>query len=144
MIYIGIDPGLSGAVAWTRDNVTESISWDNLSCKNFIEQISTQETRCVIEKVGGYVGKNQPGSRMFSFGQNYGTWLGWLQMAHIPFIEVRPQEWQKGLTGLAKLVGTKRKGRLKEIAQARFPTKKVTLKNADALLLTVYAKKYYV
>jgi len=59
-------------------------------------------------------------------------------MAEIPFTYVRPQVWQKGLSGLKGLVSSKRKGALKNHAKRLFPKLKVTLATADALLILNY------
>jgi len=57
-------------------------------------------------------------------------------MAKIPFTLVRPQEWQKGLSGLSGLSGDKRKKVLMNHAKQFFPnTKGLTLKTADAILI---------
>jgi hypothetical protein len=94
--FIGIDPGKSGGIAaLCRSDVwvwpmptTERDIWDRLRCWE-------EGTTAVIEKVGGYTGEGQPGSRMFNFGKNYGSLLMALTAAEIKFEEVTPQQWQK-------------------------------------------------
>ena len=102
------------------------------------------EVVCVLEKVGGYAGKGQPGSAMFVFGENFGFWKGVIQALEIRLELVRPQVWQKGLgLGTASACGSKPewKNKLKAEAQRRFPHLTVTGRTADALLLLDYAMR---
>lgn len=103
-------------------------------------------TDCVVylEKVGGYAGgRGAPGSAMFNFGQNYGHLEA---VAHTLGLEIRhvtPQKWQKSLSlgtsnGRSK---TEWKNHLKSKAQMLYPNHKVTLANADALLIYHAAKR---
>jgi hypothetical protein len=71
---------------------------------------------------------------MFTFGANYGFWRGALQAAKIPFFEVMPKQWQKGLVS-PKIKGADRKRALLQLAKERYPKIKVTLATADALLM---------
>ena len=63
----------------------------------------------VVELVPPFVGKMIPSSSSFKLGENYGFIRGVLRMGEIPFTLVRPQEWQKGLSGLSGLTSHKRK-----------------------------------
>lgn len=155
-IYIGIDPGASGAMAIRYANgAVIAFPWqgesdfvsdiDNISDLMFLEHY---EVVAVVEQVGGFVGKAQPGSAMFKFGENYGFIRGVLAKAQIPYRLVRPQQWQKGLPKTPKLAdkaAAKRqhKNDLKDRAAALFPKVKVTLANADALLLLDYAMRNF-
>jgi len=77
-----------------------------------------------------------PSSASFKLGASCGFIHGCLRMAEIPFTLVRPQEWQKGLSGLTKLTSGKRKKVLANHAKQFFPsTKGITLKTADAILI---------
>jgi hypothetical protein len=63
-----------------------------------------------------------------------------LTAAGIPFFDVTPQRWQKAL-GLLSREGeskTEHKNRMKGAAQQYFPGTKVTLKNADSILIAFY------
>lgn len=124
--------------------------------------------RAYMEEVSGYAGNSHPGSFMFRFGQTYGNLEGFLIALGIPFELVRPQKWMKALgippigiqrgdyKGLSAEDAAKKrkhitqtnnrlkaahKNRLKERAQRLFPQIKVTLANADALLLLEYGCK---
>jgi hypothetical protein len=92
-----------------------------------------------IEQVGGFIGKPQPGSAMFKFGQNYGRWLGILETLEIRTVLVRPQTWQKTIGLGSTLKGPDRKRALRDIAKRLYPTHNVTLANCDALLILEHA-----
>jgi hypothetical protein len=55
----------------------------------------------------------------------------------LPVFMVKPKEWQKacGVGGRDGLNHSKWKQKLRDIAKARFPSIKVTLETADALLI---------
>lgn len=154
-LYIGIDPGASGAWAelWPdgkvcigkfddpaaiRDNfeivgqIIKKTAWDKYE--------GFEHVTIALEQVGGYVGKQQPGSAMFKFGQNFGWWQGLLMGVRLPFMLVRPQEWQKGIPNMHGKKGPDRKRALRDYAAMLYPNQKVTLNNADALLIAAWAK----
>ena len=97
---------------------------------------------CVLEEVSGFVGKAQPGSAMFKFGEHYGFIKGVVQSLGIRLVLVRPQVWQKYYSlGTASRCASKTewKNKLKAEAQRRFPQLTVTLATADALLILEWA-----
>lgn len=153
-IIVAIDPGKSGATAYRDEHGEIRVSpFEGES--SFIELVKTiasasADSGCpvfvYIEQVGGFVGKAQPGSTMFSFGDNNGFLRGACLMAGFSVRLVRPQVWQKGLPQTPKLADKaaakrKHKNDLKERAAALFPQFRVTLKNADALLILDYATR---
>lgn len=146
-IFIGIDPGASGAIAAIYpDGNSFTVEYDSLiKSRDILRCLKNKTVKilCVVELVGGYIGTPQPGSRMFSFGRNFGNWEGLLSALQIQYILIRPQEWQKSIQGLSGLKGPERKRALRDYAAQQFPSIKVTLANADALLLAQWAKKNY-
>jgi hypothetical protein len=102
------------------------------------------EVVAIVEEVGGYIGKAQPGSRAFTFGRNFGFILGVLQSLGVRVELVRPQKWQKAL-GLGTASGcaskTAWKNKLKASARRLYPNLKPTLGTADALLILDYARR---
>lgn len=153
-ITIAIDPGVSGATAvrYPDGKVVvfpfESEAEQKDLVKSLAESAKIEQVpiRATLEEVGGYVGKAQPGSAMFSFGRNFGVHVGLLMANDISVRLVRPQVWQKGLPQTPKLADKaaakrKHKNDLKERAAALFPQFRVTLKNADALLILDYATR---
>ena len=116
---------------------------DILETLRTIKAISGPSIECYLESCVKYAGKEQSGSAAFVYGRNYGFFEGVIQTLGIKLHLVRPQEWQKVLK-LGKRNGattTVWKNKLKAQAQRLFPTEKVTLKTADALLILEYALK---
>lgn len=154
-LFIGIDPGASGALAVLDGSVTATASprterdlWDWISRFGpWIDGELREEPLhafAVIEKVQGYIGLAHPGSAMFKFGVSYGGLRMALIAAGIPFEEVAPQRWQRAL-GIAPRRKDESRGqfknRLKARAQQLFPHVSVTLANADALLIAEYCRR---
>ena len=145
-LTIAIDPGKSGgyAIAW---NGLHTINLHTLDEDfEFVEHIQdlkdhpdVTEIEAVIELVPPFAGKMIPSSTSFKLGKNCGFLEGVLRALEIPFVLVRPQEWQKGLSGLKGLTSNKRKKALMNHAKQFFPsTKGLTLKTADAILILRY------
>lgn len=147
VFYLGIDPGKSGGMA-AIDSLGVIIA-----CKmpgtpadilEWLRDFGDSTCRAIIEQVGGYVGVGQPGSAMFNFGKG----VGHLEMAmlacRIPAESVPPRKWQKamGISSRKKTeTKTQWKNRLKLVAQRLFPSEKVTLAIADALLIALYCQR---
>ena len=149
MITIAIDPGKSGGIAYSLDDgECHSLSMpqtpgDILETLRTIKAISGPSIECYLEACIKYAGKEQSGSAAIVYGRNYGFIEGGIQTLGIKLHLVRPQEWQKVLK-LGKRKGantTVWKNKLKAHAKSLFPTEKVTLKTADALLILEYALK---
>jgi hypothetical protein len=153
---IAIDPGVSGGVAVCAFNTTvcypmPATQGDVLELLRDIKRAADTEgcephglrveCICVLEQVGGFAGKAQPGSAMFKFGEGYGFLKGVIQALGIKLELVRPQVWQKAFgLGTASRCASKSewKNKLKAEAQRRFPHLRVTLATADALLIADY------
>ena len=164
-VYVGMDPGASGGIAYIKNGVaeagkqavTDADTWlvvSSIVKANTVygaETLFRHNVFAVIEKVGGYIkggedgsGGAQPGSAAFKFGASYGKLLMALTAAGIPFEEVTPQKWQKGLGVPPRKkdeTKTQFKNRLKAKAQQLFPGVKVTLAVADALLLAEFCRR---
>lgn len=152
--YVGVDPGQSGGLVIIHDGsygisstpmthaeampmpATERDIWD------WFEGLDPQQTVAVIEKVHSM--PKQGVASTFKFGMGYGGLRMALIAAGIPFEDVTPRVWQKALSILSRKVTetkTQFKNRLKAKAQQLFPSIKVTLKTADALLIAEYCKR---
>jgi hypothetical protein len=142
-ITIAIDPGKQGgyAIAWGG---MHSINLHKLEEDfEFVEHLQdlkdhpdVTSIEAVVELVPPFAGKMIPSSTSFKLGKSAGFLEGVLRMAEIPFTLVRPQEWQKGLSGLSGLTSHKRKKVLMNHAKQFFPTTKgLTLQTADAILI---------
>ena len=145
MISIGIDPGVNGGVAiiddkW-KDKAIEAVKCPD-TIKDMADYLSLHcydniKTLCIIEKVHSFPGQGV--RSVFTFGKNYGHWLGILASHDIPYKEVPPQTWMKHYGAMPRDRG-QRKRHLKHLAQSLYPSIKVTLYNADAILLANYSK----
>jgi len=138
-VYLGADPGASGAlavidgdglfVACMRLNETPADVWA------WLESYTAGVRHAVLERVSAM--PRQGVASTFKFGVSYGLVQGFLVAADIPFEKVTPGVWQRKLgclSGGDKNV-TKRR------AQELFPAAHVTHHVADAYLLAEYARR---
>lgn len=148
---LAIDPGVSGGVAVAAfgkvaSHAMPETEGDRLELIRSLKTAADIEGTacvCVLEEVNGFVGKAQPGSAMFKFGEHFGFIKGVVQALGIKLVLVRPQTWQKSFgLGTASRCASKGewKNKLKAEAQRRFPELGVTLKTADALLILEWAR----
>lgn len=148
---VAIDPGKSGGIAiWPEGAHSPSAfampeaDGDLLHELRTLREASIVEPIAFIEQVTGYRPKRpQPGSHMFTFGDNCGFVRGIVQTLGFRVELVRPQSWQRAL-GLGTSSGLEPrdwKNKLKTKAQQLYPSCKVTLKTADALLLLEYGRQ---
>jgi hypothetical protein len=146
-IIIAVDPGASGGISWNDITGTRITSIPMPDTEGdivaFFTMLALSRPTLVIEQVGGFTGKGQPGSAMFNFGMGFGFIKGVAQALKIPVVLVRPQQWQKDLSlGSKKTYEKQWKNHLKERAQQLFPHSNVTLKTADSLLILYWAMKF--
>lgn len=145
-MFVGIDPGKSGAiavidaegcfVAVVKLKETEQDIWTWM-VKELGIGYGKSGHFAVLEKVGAM--PRQGLSSTFKFGVSYGFCRGILTANRIRFEEVTPAKWQGAL-------GCRTKGDkniTKAAAQRLFPTVKITHANADALLLAEYARRLW-
>ena len=110
MIILGIDPGLSGALAFldTRDNTIDVVDMPTVTVmRNRKEkrEVSPQRVADIVvqrhveaaflEKVNAMAGQGV--SSVFSFGRSAGIIEGVLAAFDIPTTLVTPQAWQKAM-----------------------------------------------
>jgi len=143
-VFIGIDPGISGGIAIIY-NDTYTVN----KCPNTIQEMADMliilkaqapnlPMYCIIEKVHSMPGNS--GRSMFTFGCNYGQWLGILATLRIPYVEVTPSKWMSHY-GSRPRNKKDRKNHLKHLAQQRYPDVKITLATSDAMLIANYLKE---
>ena len=140
-IYIGIDPGKSGAMAIILDDGTLYVERFDEGVKSIYDLLlltSKYDHTCILEKVHSFPGQGVKST--FNFGVNYGIWLSLLRSCTINHDLVPPQKWMKHYIELGKYTKQERKNKLKYIAQSLYPGTKVTLVNADAILIAHYCK----
>lgn len=146
-----IDPGINGAISKYRSDRLES--WNLEKMKTFEEQnyfFEYQKSICklplvFIENITTYQADASNVGKMFQLDKlkrHYADLRCALKNSGFPFIEVMPIHWMKYLNiyipGEDRNV---RKKRFKDIAKDDFPEIKVTLKNADSLLLINFARQ---
>jgi len=147
---LGIDPGLSGAIALLRNGEFADV-WDMPTMGRGTgnkQQINAAEVARIlrecppctsyIELVGAMPGQGV--SSMFNFGKAAGAVMGALAALQFPMVEVTPVRWKRefGLIG-------KEKDMARTHAQQLMPTAPLSLKKhcgrADALLLALYGHR---
>jgi Holliday junction resolvasome RuvABC endonuclease subunit len=139
MIWLGIDPGLSGGIAIIHQNL-EAIAWKmpptERDIADLLLSISKMDVHlCFIESVHSL--PRQGVASTFKFGRSYGFLRGLLVAFKIPFDEVSPLKWQRAMGCLSH--GNKNVTKAK--AQQLFPQLTVTHATADALLIAEYCRR---
>ena len=109
MKIIGIDPGLSGAIAILEDNKVLSIfdmpvmaegkknkrQLNSAQLVNIIREntASRDEVAVIVEQVNAMPGQGV--TSMFNFGQSFGAIKGVCAALEVPIYFVRPSKWKK-------------------------------------------------
>jgi crossover junction endodeoxyribonuclease RuvC len=144
-LYLGIDPGASGAAAFIceRGNVVSIIEYKKFTTTEIAASMkaiaaSTVSLVACIEKVHSMPGQGV--RSVFSFGENFGWWHGLLAGLGIPLAaSPSPQRWQKDMGCLSK--GDKNV--TKAAAHRLWPkdVKALTHGTADACLLGEWLRR---
>jgi Holliday junction resolvasome RuvABC endonuclease subunit len=152
MIYLGIDPGASGAaVAIVAEisghSVIEVIRFSKATNHEIADWFGRRSwngepVMAVLEKV--HSSPQMGVVSAFKFGHGYGFVTGVLTAIKVPFDLVQPQAWQKEF-GLimkgTKMGATEKKKNNRAAAERLFPNIKMTADLADALLLAEYCRR---
>lgn len=144
-LFIGVDPGKSGSIAfidsksghaWSfKLNMTDRDIADGMRDALFSQEGGAADAFAVIEKVHS---SPQMGVKSaFTFGESFGKLQMLLNCIGVRFEYVSPSKWQ----GDMKCRTKGDKNITKSAAQRLFPDLKITHANADALLLAEYAKR---
>ena len=151
MLFLGIDPGQTGALAvinqsreilmledWPGDEHQAALLVSTATVIDISESLTA-----ALEKVSAM--PKQGVSSMFKFGTNFGIWKGILAAFMIPFEEVRPQAWQKGVISKAqdKKPALAAAGRMFPKAELTGPRGGGKDGRADALLIADYARRQF-
>jgi len=142
-LIVGIDPGKSGGIAVVSESTIKASKTplDTIQMSMLVKSavnsayIDNQKLTVYIENVHAFPTDGR--SSAFKFGMNYGMWLGILASNNLTPIKVSPFKWMQEFAPLPKQK-KERKRMLKQIAQEMFPSIKVTLNTADAILIAVY------
>jgi crossover junction endodeoxyribonuclease RuvC len=157
-LLIGIDPGLTGAVATidlggnlisVQDTPTITVKRGNKNRNVYLETAmvtllenskNAGKVVCVgIENVHSMPAQGVSSS--FHFGQGFGIWLGILAALRLPIQRIEPAKWKRGM-GIASGAG---KGESILKALQIFPTASLARKRdegrAESLLLAEYIRR---
>lgn len=143
MIYVGIDPGQTGALVAIHHNSERFTVVDfdeNEVRKALVEMMSGNKLVVGIEKVHSMPGQGV--SSTFKFGVNYGWWLGTLSVLGVEPHEITPQRWKKhfGLIGSSK-DDARAKAIYMHSGLKPLLMRKKDHNRADALLIAQYMKE---
>lgn len=144
-LYIGIDPGKNGAIAFIpTDGKPWTVSFKDSTDKDICDAVDEAVVFAISENVEAMAMIEQVASSpqmgvksAFTFGEGFGKLIMLMTAYKLSFERVRPLKWQTALgckTGGDKNI-TKRK------AQELFPEIKITHANADALLIAEYCRR---
>ncbi len=163
MNFIGIDPGLTGAIA-LLDEEGKAQVWDTPTGRDKKRNIylpgqmharlyqvichagspsTFKEAVVYIEKVHSM--PKQGVASSFNFGQGYGLWIGLVTALGLPIEYVPPQTWMKEMFK-GRPIG---KDASRALAQEKWPylVDQLSLKKhhgrSDALLIAEYGRRTY-
>lgn len=100
MLYLGVDPGKTGAWVFI-DDVDEVFEWGmNSEAPRFRELVRKyrrdgEAIKGCLELVHAF--RKQGIASAFTFGKEVGKWEDRLETLEIPAIQVTPQKWQKAV-----------------------------------------------
>jgi Holliday junction resolvasome RuvABC endonuclease subunit len=141
--FVGIDPGNGGGIAVLteeEDNlevISRKFPTDVRDVGMFLKAATSNTNhRVAIEKVHSM--PNQGVKSTFTFGMNYGIWIGALRTLDIDFIKIQAKQWQAFYEIPTRMNYYDRKKELKRRAIELFPNERVTMYTADALLIANY------
>ena len=147
--YIGIDPGISGGVAVINEKgeikaykCPRSSEEMALLFQIIIGKTAPNNIRLLMERV--WARPTNAVRAAFSYGVNYGQWLGVAATHEVKMNTALPLEWIQWIGCPKALKKDVRKRWLKEKARELYPDiNKLTLATSDAILITHYAKEEY-
>jgi hypothetical protein len=151
--FIGIDPGKNGGIAVKYPDgevetykCPETVHDLNALMESISKKSPLDNFVAILEWVHSM--PQDSAKSAFSFGRNVGRWQMALAAFGVSYREIRPQEWQKSCENMPSKRKTekadpykkRRKDHMKALAQARYPSIKVTNYIADALLIMDYLR----
>lgn len=162
MIYLGIDPGLSGALVAIDDMGTDDMGTcsvhdmplearrkggnqiDVTSLYQLLRVLRDQHRHIVAYVENVHAMPKQGVSGVFAFGEGFGVLRACLVCTAIPIIYIEPNTWKRalGLSGREKAYAL-------TVAKERIPTmakylqRKKDVGRADAALIAYYGALFY-
>lgn len=147
---LGIDPGQHGGFCFMELNgQIEPYAFNRLTQfdiatkiinEKLLAQMFGDSIIAFIEQVHSMPHDGKASA--FSFGKNFGLWLGVLTALKIPYYEIPPMTWQAGLK--LRVRGKEyreKKKALKEAAQKYWPEYNITYDTCDAILIAEYGRR---
>lgn len=156
-VFIGIDPGASGGIAWNLPGVgmqAKAFPKERMDIAAFIRSIISSilvhgipndNVHVYAERVAGFIKKPQDDPKefrlegqafaMFNFGFKTGYLIALFEAHGYTVQELGPSHWQRFYESTKGMPRAAKKNALKAIAQRFYPQLKVTLGTADALLI---------
>lgn len=143
-VYIGCDPGKSGALAFISGDCVRIYPFDEDAYRDELALTKEIDCVCCLERVSAM--PKQGVTSMFNFGQNYGFIQGLLYANKVPFQLVTPKIWKRDF-GL-----TDEKNKSIEVCKRLFPgvsllrterCRKDDDGMAEALLMAEYARRHF-
>jgi crossover junction endodeoxyribonuclease RuvC len=164
MIFVGIDPGVTGALAaihgqdvvmladapvvWAGKRRIPAVrEMDELlvSLRGQLTVINGGDICVAIEKQQAM--PKQGVVSMFGLGRGYGIWEGLIAARHWPYTLVSPRDWHKVILCGMPTGGKQSKGSARIVAGRLFPLAETRLgerqsnDRSDALLIAEYARR---
>ena len=156
-IYLGIDPGISGAIAIISETGKQAVfDFEDEAVIQKLKDVDIQswmiKATALVELVHAH--PKQGVKSTFAFGKNFGQWIGRLEALSIPFNFIDPRRWQNVMFGSTPKQYMVRKGKkvmdTKSMslttARQMFPAMSARLMRkkdngrADALLIAEYCR----
>ena len=132
-VFLGIDPGWSGAAAFIVGDKVKVIDCPETipeMANLFKDYLYYDRLKALIEKVNPFYKSSAKSA--FTFGSNFAAWQAILACYHIPYEFITPRKWQKAMFDSAKrLDDTKRQSF--EIASRLFPYLELKTKRGKIL-----------
>ena len=147
--YIGIDPGKSGGIMIIDETgeakaykCPEKVFDMSVLFKIAIGCTAPDKVNLLMERV--WARPSNATRAAFTYGVNYGQWLGIAASHEIKMYTTLPNNWIKWVGCPKALPVKERKHWLRDKAKELYPDiKKITLATADAVLIGHYAKEEY-
>lgn len=150
MIFIGIDPGVNGAIAVIDDDLNVSVfQLKKHEIEDVLEGYAGRRAMACLEKVNATPQMGVVSA--FTFGGAYAAVKTALRCFKIPFAEVAPTKWQsiyplkrppRGATSEERAsYKREHKRELYRLAKDLFPEQCKSQDRADALLIMEYCRR---
>jgi crossover junction endodeoxyribonuclease RuvC len=159
-VFVGIDPGLDGAVCIRKNGdiefydtptftveqkkggkIKKKREFGTVAMAEFLQFTNSSNVIVALEQISAMPGQGV--TSMFQLGKGYGIWLGILAAYNLSYELVRPQAWKKELmAGMGK-----EKDASRVVACRLFPriakalSRKKDHGRADALLLSEFIRR---